>query len=172
LHEQLPTTYTVQTGRRTNFGTHSYFSAPLGGIDSGTWSRNGHSGEIRSKGYYVLASGSLHPESKEPYEVLLDVPVVPLPEHIAAWLPPKVSLDIKGNGDLDALREALAMHGIDFEDEGDKLFVECPWINEHSMYSGPSQTALFVKNGLYCFKCHHSSCDGRGYSMYVAEVTK
>lgn len=170
--EDLTETYTVRTGRRTNFGTHSYFTTEPGGIDSGTWSRNGHSGEIRSKGYYILAAGSIHPDSKEPYEILLDAPVVPLPEHIAAWLPPKVSLGLKGDGDLDALREGLTTLGVDFEDEGDKLFVECPWINEHSMYSGPSQTALFLRDGVFCFKCHHSGCDGRGYSNYVVEIEK
>lgn len=168
--ENIPWTYTVHTGRRTNFGTHSYFSVEPGGIDSGTWVRGHHSGEIRSRGYYILAACSVHNVSKEPYEVLLDEPVLPLPEHIRAWLPVK-TFDMTGAGELDNVRVALEAHGISYEDETDKLYVSCPWIAEHSCYSGPSETALFVKNGVYCFKCHHSSCDGRGYSMYVAAVT-
>lgn len=168
--EGLPETYTVRTGRRTNFGTHSYFTVEPGGIDSGTWTRGGWSGEIRSKGYYVLAAESLHPDSKEPYEVLLDVPLVPLPDAVAAWLPVKTFESAQGDGDLDALREGLSALGIDYEDEGDKLFVRCPWSHEHSMYSGPSETALFMRNGLYCFKCHHSSCGGRSYAAWRNEV--
>lgn len=177
--EDIPITYTVRTGRRSCFGTHSYFNVQPGGIDSGTWERWPddlllmRGGEIRSKGYYILAAGSLHPESKQPYEVLLDVPIAPLPEHIAEWLPRKTfDGPLTGQGDLDALREGLTRLGLEYEDEGDKLFVRCPWSEEHSMYSGPSETALFIKNGLYCFKCHHSSCDGRGYSSFVHEVDK
>lgn len=169
--EDIPATYTVRTGRRTCFGTHSYFTVPEE-IPSGTWERKGRGGELRSRGYYVLAAGSRHKDSGQPYEVLLDVPLLALPDHIRAWRKEPEAVVMAGNGELDALRDALEKHGIDYEDRGDKLYVACPWAKDHSGYSGPSETALFVKNGVYCFKCHHSSCDGRGYAQYRMEAVK
>lgn len=169
--EDIHPTYTVRTGRRTCFGTHSYFTVPEE-IPSGTWERNGRSGEIRSRGYYVLAAGSRHRDSGQPYEVLIDAPLLALPDHIRAWREEPEAVTMTGNGELDALRVALEKHGIDYEDRGEKLYVACPWAKDHSGYSGPSEAALFVKNGVYCFKCHHSSCDGRSYSQYRIEAIK
>jgi hypothetical protein len=169
--EAIPLTFTVRTGRRTNFGTHSYFTVPEE-IPTRKWGRNGRGGELRSRGAYVLAAGSLHRDSKQPYEVLFDVPLLPLPDHIRGWCKEETPFDLQGDGELDALREALEKYGIDYEDRGDKLYVPCPWKHEHSCDSGPSETALFVKRGVYCFKCHHSSCDGRGYYQYRIEAIK
>lgn len=169
--EGIPATYTVRTGRRTCFGTHSYFTVPEE-IPSGTWERNGRGGETRSRGYYVLAAGCLHPTSKQAYEVLIDAPLAPLPDHIRGWRKEPEAVAMTGNGELDALRVALEKHGIDYEDRGEKLYVACPWAKDHSGYSGPSEAALFVKNGVYCFKCYHASCDGRSYSQYRIEAIK
>lgn len=172
--ENIPETYTTRTGRRPSLGTHMYFTVPEE-TPTFSYSRNGRGGELRSGGVdggaYVLAAGSIH-TSGEAYEILIDAPLAELPGSIRAWAPPKKAFDAEGDGDLDALREGLAKLGLDYEDAGDKLFIDCPWIHEHSMYSGPSQTALFVKNGLYCFKCHHSSCGGRGYATFKREVSK
>lgn len=168
----LPKTYTVRTGRRNWFGTHSYYRVPKE-IKSGSWEFDGHKGEIRSQGYYVLAAGCLHPDTRLPYEVLFDAEIVDFPEHINDWRKVKLgTFNMTGNGKLDELREGFEALGIEYDDRGHLLCVRCPWKEGHSMESGPTETVVFVKDGVYCFKCHHSSCDGRSYAAFRAEVLK
>jgi hypothetical protein len=168
--EGVRETYTVRTGRRPEFGTHCYYQGEP--RTTRRWERNGHKGEFRSIGAYVLAAGSIHPVSGEAYSVLVDAPIATFPDELARWVEPEKEFTAEGAGTLDDLRVALEEHGIDYEDRGDKLYVKCPWSAGHSSFSGVSESALFVRNGLYCFKCQHSSCDGRGYSMYATEVEK
>jgi hypothetical protein len=78
----LPATYTVRTGRRDSFGVQMYFS---GLMPTTTWDVAGCSGDVKSVGGYVLAAGSIHPDSKETYQVLCDAPLAPLPEMVRTW---------------------------------------------------------------------------------------
>lgn len=39
-------------------------------------------GEIRSTGYYVVGPGSIHPDSGEPYTILADRPLAPVPSFV------------------------------------------------------------------------------------------
>src|SRR5579862_7808947 len=71
----LPQTFTVRTGRRTGFGTQSYFRV-YDPVATGGWSVDGHKGEVRCRGALVIAAGSIHP-SGERYEVLIDAPLAP-----------------------------------------------------------------------------------------------
>jgi Bifunctional DNA primase/polymerase, N-terminal len=73
---RFPRTYMVRTGRRDSFGIQLYFKglAPNHPYNYGLIS-----GEIRSRGYYVLGEGSIHPISKEPYTVLVDQAPAELP---------------------------------------------------------------------------------------------
>jgi hypothetical protein len=73
---RLSATYTVRTGRRDSFGIQLYFK---GLSPNRPYSYGLISGEIRSRGYYVLAEGSIHPISKEPYTVLVDQAPAELP---------------------------------------------------------------------------------------------
>ena len=85
LRNNLPVTYTVRTGRRVDkadgvtpvFCVQMYYS---GAVECGAkWSLDGCSGEIRSAGFYVCAAGSVHPDSGETYQVLVDAPLAPRP---------------------------------------------------------------------------------------------
>ena len=85
MRNNLPVTYTVRTGRRVDkadgvtpvFCVQMYYS---GAVECGAkWSLDGCSGEIRSAGFYVCAAGSVHPDSGETYQVLVDAPLAPRP---------------------------------------------------------------------------------------------
>ena len=83
-NNNIPHTLTVRTGRRVSkitgepeYGVQMYFS---GTIATTGFIVDGVSGELKSTGGYVCGAGSIHPDSGEKYEIILDVDVVPLPE--------------------------------------------------------------------------------------------
>lgn len=83
----LPETYTVHTGRRWDpkdperkpeSGIQVYYSCAMPGV--GEFALGGCTGQVKSRDGYVMAAGSIHPHSNEAYEVLIDAPVVSLPD--------------------------------------------------------------------------------------------
>jgi hypothetical protein len=83
----LPRTFTVRTGRRVNkdtgepeFGTQMYYAAD--DLPTIGWADGEHDGEVRCETGHVMSVGSLHPDSGERYEVLVDAPVVSAPEYV------------------------------------------------------------------------------------------
>lgn len=81
--ESLPETYTVHTGRRVSkdgspeYGVQLYYSETMPSV--GEFALGGGTGQVKSLGGYVMAMGSIHPDSGEAYEVMTDAPVAPLP---------------------------------------------------------------------------------------------
>jgi len=70
-------TYTVRSGGRPEFRVQMYYA---GAVEcNGKWELDGCKGEIRSIGGYVCAAGSIHPDSGETYELLVDAPLAPRP---------------------------------------------------------------------------------------------
>ena len=58
----LSPTYAVRTGRRDSYGVQLYYSGPQ--RDSIAWKDDrGCSGDIRSETGYVMANGSIHPDT-------------------------------------------------------------------------------------------------------------
>ncbi len=78
----LPVTYAVRTGRRPEFGLQLYYHNPV--PDVGLWRLDGCEGQVKSAGGYVMAAGSIHPDSGQQYEVLWDEPLAPTPEPVLA----------------------------------------------------------------------------------------
>jgi hypothetical protein len=81
----LPETYAVHTGRRINpkdstpeYGVQLYYSCAMPSV--GEFSLGGGTGQVKSLGGYVMAAGSIHPDSGEAYELMTDAPVTPLPD--------------------------------------------------------------------------------------------
>ena len=81
----IPETYTVRTGKRPDFRVQLYYSDPIPSFNG--WAADGHAGDIRGTTGYVMAAGCIHPESKERYAVLLDRPIVPVPNWARALTP-------------------------------------------------------------------------------------
>jgi hypothetical protein len=83
----LPPTYTVRSGRRLRedgspeFGVQMYFR---GSGKSRKWILDGCSGDFKSIGGLVVAPPSIHPDSGEAYEVLLDLPIADRPDMLLA----------------------------------------------------------------------------------------
>jgi Bifunctional DNA primase/polymerase, N-terminal len=80
LRNGLPPTYAVRTGRRTSYGAQLYYS---GAVATTYFELDGCSGQIKSTGGYVMAAGSIHPDSGERYIVVCDQGLASLP--IAAY---------------------------------------------------------------------------------------
>jgi hypothetical protein len=77
MRNNLPVTYTVRTGGRPDFRVQMYFRGAT--ECNGKWELDGCSGEIRSMGGLCVAAGSIHPDSGETYQVLVDAPLAPRP---------------------------------------------------------------------------------------------
>lgn len=77
----FPATYTVRTGRRDDFGVQLYFEGD--GVKSIGWDEGAHSGDIRCSSGYVMAAGSVHPDSGETYEVIVDARLAPMPGYVS-----------------------------------------------------------------------------------------
>lgn len=80
----LPPTYTVRTGRRTEFGIQMYYSGTIKIQGRKTWRLDGVTGDFRGDGQLVVHPPSIHPESGEEYQVVCDLPIVPKPDMILA----------------------------------------------------------------------------------------
>jgi P4 family phage/plasmid primase-like protien len=77
MRNNIPVTYTVRSGGRPDFRVQMYYT---GAVDcNGKWELDGCKGEIRSIGGYVCAAGSIHPDTGETYQVLVDAPLAPRP---------------------------------------------------------------------------------------------
>ena len=81
----LPETYTVHTGRRINpkdgtpeYGVQLYYADTMPSV--GEFSLGGGTGQVKSLGGYVMAAGSIHPDSGDAYELMTDTPIAPLPD--------------------------------------------------------------------------------------------
>jgi hypothetical protein len=72
----LPATLAVRTGRRSSFGVQYHYS---GQTKTGPYEFGGVTGEIRSGNVYGLWQGSIHPETRQTYELVADLPFAPWP---------------------------------------------------------------------------------------------
>jgi hypothetical protein len=78
MRNNIPVTYTVRTGRRTSYAVQMYYSGAL--EYNGAWEMDGCRGEIRSAGALVMATGNIHPDTGEVYELLVDAAIAPRPD--------------------------------------------------------------------------------------------
>jgi hypothetical protein len=84
----LPETYSVHTGRRTSkdgspeYGVQLYYADTMPSV--GEFALGGSTGQIKSLGGYVMAAGSIHPDSGEQYEMMTNAPVASLPSVVRA----------------------------------------------------------------------------------------
>jgi hypothetical protein len=85
----LPATYVVRTGRRPEIGLQFYFSGTMS--DVGKFELFGCTGQVKSLGGYVMAAGSIHPDSGIAYAVKNDLPLAPLPFVVAQLRKPKAT---------------------------------------------------------------------------------
>lgn len=77
LLNSLPPTLAIRTGRRPDYGVQFHYS---GISKTKPYSLNGVSGEVRSGNAYGIFAGSIHPDSGEKYEIVIDLPIAPWPE--------------------------------------------------------------------------------------------
>lgn len=185
LFEDTPLpTYAVRTGRRPELGIQLYFQAD-GSRNSAGWKENGCSGDIRGDGGYVLAAGSIHP-SGEPYTVLADHPLRPVPEWVKSLAPVKAQYDPATAVD-DETADAWKTWLLEYADHnkievrefekrapnGWWLGIRCPWV--HASGDGAeSSTVLGILDGRLAFECSHGTCKAakRDTSVFRAEMLR
>ncbi|MBZ5532712.1 MAG: bifunctional DNA primase/polymerase [Acidobacteriia bacterium] len=78
----IPETFAVRTGRRPEFAVQLYYGEPIPSV--GGWELGGCKGDVRGIKGHVMAAGSVHPDSGEPYAVLWDKPIAPVPTRVRA----------------------------------------------------------------------------------------
>src|ERR1700679_2573503 len=101
----IPSTYMVRTGRRPEFGLQVYFSVAI--PDVGLWKLDGCEGQIKSLGGYVMAAGSIHPQSGQAYTVKNDAALAPTPDVVRALR--KIALAVKA-GPMEKIAEGAGRH--------------------------------------------------------------
>ena len=79
---KIEPTYIVRTGRRPEMGIQIYFAGVMPSV--GLWKLDGCEGQVKSLGGYVMAAGSVHPDSGAEYtEKTANAPAA-LPEWVRA----------------------------------------------------------------------------------------
>lgn len=177
---ELPATYTVRTGKRSErngnpvCGLHLYYSGAMSGSEK--FDLAGGSGDIQSNGDYVMAAGSIHPDSREDYVVLRDFPIAPLPETVKSLqkqkrehTPVAVSVDAETlENRRQYLRSYITDHDLTFrnyekaEPDGLWLGIACPFEHASGSRGTESSTVVgFFGKGIL-FKCSHGTCEGAG----------
>jgi hypothetical protein len=171
MEHGMDATYAIHTGRRPEFGVQLYYSGT--GLKSTGWKDGEVSGDIRCSTGYVMAAGSIHPDSGEPYTVLWGGPLQPVPEFVrgltaqatdrpdAVTVPDDVADEWK-----TWLLEYADFYGIAVKEEFEKravngwwIGIHCPWESEHSSGAGStSSTVLGILDGRIAFECSHTSC--------------
>ncbi len=192
VKDKLPRTYTVLTGRRVmkdgsgrpEYGVQLYYQGAIPG--SGHFELDGGSGDVQGIGDYVMSAGSIHPDSGEAYEVLIDAPIVPVPMWIEELQPMKQVRDAAATvSDADAddwktwLLEYAAHYEVELRDyekrapNGWWLGIKCPW--EHRSGDGvESSTVLGILDGKIAFECSHGTCKAakRDTAVFKAEMVR
>jgi hypothetical protein len=82
--ETFPETYAVQS-REDRY--HFYFLQTSESRECGSFSQKEIPfGSLRQNNAYVVANGSIHPTTGQPYTILNDSPIVPVPTKLLEWL--------------------------------------------------------------------------------------
>jgi hypothetical protein len=101
-HGPVLYTYAVRTGRRPEFGVQLYYTGTI--PDVGLWKVDGKEGQVKSAGGYVMAAGSIHPDSKLPYEVICNIDPCEIPNRVRGWKTDKQAAPKDDGGPITANR--------------------------------------------------------------------
>ena len=102
----LPDTYAVRTGRRPEMGVQFYFAGTVPDVGLFRW--HGCEGQVKSAGGYVMAAGSIHPDSGEAYAVICDREAEPIPNSVRALR--TVALPVVTAGPMQQIPEGAGRH--------------------------------------------------------------
>jgi hypothetical protein len=125
-------------------------------------------GEVRSRGAYVMAPGSVHP-SGNVYEIISNIPLVGSPEQNQEAMKPSEPAIGTQEQEKKAtyLEEAFDASGIKYKNRvayqgGFKWLIVCPWDFEHSKRKDldSSSAVIMWPSGMFIYECKHAHCDG------------
>jgi len=139
--EQLPDTYTVQTGRG---GTHLYFRQPAGARLSNTAGQLGRLIDTRGYGGYVVAPGSI--VTGHPYLTTNRSDPVPLPGWLATRLTPPPEPTQPAPLVVPAGRQAAYLHAA-ITAEVDRIRTAAEGTRNHTLYTAAAALGQLVAGG-------------------------
>jgi len=84
--KKIPTTFTVRSraGRGHFYFKHNVDSIAMGNLQGKIDGKESWS--ARADNRYVVGPGSIHPDTQEPYTILVDAPLVEAPDWLVEWL--------------------------------------------------------------------------------------
>jgi Bifunctional DNA primase/polymerase, N-terminal len=182
-----PPTFTVQTGRdpAKNNGirgiqmyytgsakTHG-FNRDGGAVAIGNDGKTDSVGEVRSRGAYVMAAGSIHP-SGSAYTIISDVSLAPSPEqNVETFRVKKNAIGTDEQEEISGYVEA-AFEESDIDCPNGRVkgtsggiafiwHIVCPWVAEHSERKNKemdtSSSVIMYESGLLIYSCKHGHCE-------------
>lgn len=98
INKKLPMTFIVKTGKK---GYHIYYKTDYR-FDFNFKVIGNKQGELRANNCYVVGSSSIHPDTKKPYEIFQNIPILELNiEQVKEYILPLISLeDDNKKGDI------------------------------------------------------------------------
>jgi hypothetical protein len=196
----IPRTRCIRSGRDTSLGAHLYYE---GIMESGHFSVSWHgkmiTGEIKSKGVYVVGEGSFH-KSGSQYSRLWDLAVLPTPVALftklladnkveggaAPYDGPKITFDGMSISQ-ERFEECLAANKQDVtydcynphKNRHEYLRVDrCPWEEFHTGENNDSDFAIYFGENGFGVNCVHETCKSvwtvpnNGWQSYKAWMEK
>ena len=165
--EQLPATFTVKTDK----GFHRYYKSNIPTKRRKSLNHEGSQvGDFMGGACYVVAPGSIHPDTGEEYEVVNDDEVLEIaPEFLLKFIEPYVRAEREpiakeycSEGDEISIAKVVSASGMKMKRRGNEL------IGEHPLHGSTTGTNLSInleKNVWRCFRC-----DSGGGAMSLIAV--
>lgn len=162
--ENLPPTFTVKTGRVPVDGIEGTQMYYIGSTNTHAHTAGG--GEVRSRGAYVMAPGSIHP-SGNAYKIISNLPLAHSPERSEEFVKPSEQAIGTDAQEVIAtyVEAAFGASGIDYRSRvsyegGFKWLNICPWESEHSEGKAfdSSTAVIMLPSGELLYCCQHKHC--------------
>jgi len=172
-------TFSVATGRDAG-GLHCYFQYPTDRRQYGNVGQKPNGFEIKGMGGYVVAPGSIHPDTRRRYKVLNDIPVAPAPDWLLAMAckesekPPPKKGRLYGSN-IERLKAALPRieNVVELKPHsGVELAGPCPqcggrdrfivWVDEQKFWCRSDGAGCGWKGDAVDFFCDHFKTDLSG----------
>lgn len=161
LHQELPTTYTVETGK----GRHFYFEAPDDvRITNSSGKLKQYGIDVRGDGGYVVAEGSLHPNGNVYRALYPWEETRPLPEWVIDMILERATAPMGNDTALGLPQKSISEH-TPFTRAQAEEYLKVPYQRLISSQQGEQNMLL----NSYAFALGHFASENTDRGFYPAE---
>lgn len=161
LHQELPTTYTVETGK----GRHFYFEAPDDvRITNSSGQLKQYGIDVRGAGGYVVAEGSLHPNGNVYRAMYPWEETRPLPEWVIDMILERGASTLVSDANLAPPQKSISEH-TPFTRAQAEEYLKVPYQRLISSQQGEQNAVL----NSYAFALGHFASENPERGFYSAE---